>query len=180
LIEELEALDDADLEDDCGDGIDDYWQLRTFFSQVLAQIGEPAVPPLIEALKSSNPQTRAYVARSLGLIGTPQAIEPIVRLLETEPDFDAKLSFIAALGEIGDPCAVEILLPYVHPPEQQNRHSIIAVTVQALERIGTEEVLQPLFLLWEFDPDPYVRRCAADALKAITTRGGPSSRKAFG
>jgi HEAT repeat protein len=176
LIQELDALDDADLEGDAGDGIDDYWRLRTFFSQVLAQIGEPAVPQLIEALKSDNPKTRGYVARSLGLIGTPQAIDPIVRLLETESDFDTKLFFITALGEIGDPRVVEVLLPYLHPPEQQNRHAIIDVTVQALGRIGTEEVLRPLFLLWEFDPDPYVRQRAADALNAITNRHNPSSR----
>src|SRR5207247_1344096 len=66
LIRELDALDDADLENDAGDMGDEYWRLRTAYSQVLVEVGQPAIEPLLRALGSSNPQTRGYAARALG------------------------------------------------------------------------------------------------------------------
>lgn len=171
LIQELDALDDADLENDPGDGIDEYWRLRTSLSQVLAQIGEPAVLPLIQALKSENSQTRGYAAFALGIIGAKQAVDPIVTLLETEADFLAKLCLISALGRIGDPRAVDILLPYLHVPEQQNRGSLINVTTQALGRIGTPAVLQPLRIVLESDPDWLARLGAVEGLGHMREEG---------
>src|SRR5262245_61677892 len=86
LIRELDTLNDADLVDDAGDTGDEYWRLRSAYSQALAEVGEVAVEPLLRALDSENAKTRAHAARALGRIGTPRALRPIITLLATEGD----------------------------------------------------------------------------------------------
>ena len=110
LIAELDSLDDSDLEDDPGDGTDEYWRLRTALAQALAEVGEPAVDALLKALRSANPQTRASCARALGSIGTPRAFEPLVALLAEEGRDAVQLSLIEALGGLGNEREVGVLL----------------------------------------------------------------------
>jgi HEAT repeat protein len=167
LIQELESLDDSDLEGDAGDVGDEYWRLRTAYSQALAEIGEPAIEPLIQALSSQSPSGRAYAARALGLIGTTRAFSPIVAQLAREEDGDAKLLMIEALGGIGGDQAVEVLLPYLTTPQQQNRGWIVRVAANALGRIGAEAVIQPLAEILSADLDWLARLGAAEALRKI-------------
>jgi HEAT repeat protein len=167
LIQELESLDDADLEDDAGDVGDEYWRLRMAYSQALAEIGEPAIEPLIQALSSQNPQARAYAARALGLMGTTRAFGSIATQLAKEEDGDAKLLMIEALGGIGGDQAVEVLLPYLTTPQQQNRGWIVRVAANALGRIGAEAVIQPLAEILSTDLDWLARLGAAEGLRKI-------------
>jgi HEAT repeat protein len=51
---------------------------------VLLQIGEPAVEPLIQALKDSNSTIRGKAAYALGEIRDARAAEPLVQALEDE------------------------------------------------------------------------------------------------
>src|SRR5437867_5567440 len=100
LISELDALDDADLVGDAGDMADEYWRLRTAYSQALAEVGEPAIEPLLRALGREKPDTRAGAARALGLIGTPRAFDPIVTLLAEEREETIRMMLIEALGRL--------------------------------------------------------------------------------
>lgn len=52
---------------------------RYWCRQALAQIGPPAIDPLIEALESGLPELRAAAAEVLGAIGDARALEPLVR-----------------------------------------------------------------------------------------------------
>jgi HEAT repeat protein len=176
LIRELDALDDADLVDDAGDMSDEYWRLRTAYSQALAEIGGPAVEPLLCALASANPQTRAYAAKSLGLIGAPHAFEPIVGLLAREPVDSTRLSLIEALGELRDSRAVPILLEHLRAPEQANRGWTVRLAANALGTIGGEEVIGPLSEVLASDPDWFARLGAAEGLRKVRH---PSAAKAL-
>jgi bilin biosynthesis protein len=167
LILELEALDNADLEDDAGDGIDEYWRLRAAISQALAEVGEPAVEPLLQALNSRNAQTRAYAATALGLMGAKRAFDPICALLAYEGDVMIRMSLLEALGGLGDARAVAVLLPYLTPPEQQNRGWMIRVAANALGRIGTEGVIKPMAEVLATEPDWFARLGAAEGLRKI-------------
>jgi HEAT repeat protein len=167
LIRELDALNDAELENDAGDMGDEYWRLRTAFSQALAEVGEPAIEPLLRALGSGNPQTRAYTARALGLIGTQQAFGPIASLLAEESDETIQISLIEALGRLRDERAVEVLLPYLKVPQQVNRGWIIRMTANALGRIGSEVAIGPLSEVLATDPDWFARLGAAEGLGKI-------------
>jgi HEAT repeat protein len=167
LVRALDALDDADLVDDAGDMNDEYWRLRTAYSQALAEIGEPAIEPLLGALASANPQTRAYAARALGLIGAPQAFEPIVGLLAREPVDSTRLSLIEALGALRDSRAVPILLAHLQAPEQANRGWTVRLAANALGTIGGEEVIGPLSEVLASDPDWFARLGAAEGLRKV-------------
>jgi HEAT repeat protein len=167
LIRELDALDNADLEDDAGDVGDEYWRLRTACSQALAEVGEPAVEPLLRALGSRNPQTRAYAGRALGLIGDPRAFDPIVALLAEESDDTIQRSLIGALGKLRDERAVAVLLPYLKTPPQLNRGWMIRIAAGALGGIGSEAVIEPLAEVLTTDRDWFARLGAAEGLRKI-------------
>lgn len=167
LIRELDALDDADLVNDAGDRGDEYWRLRIAYSQALAEVGEPAIEPLLRALNSHNPETRAYAARALGLIGTPRAFDPIVALLAKESNDTTRMSLIEALGGLGDERAIAILLPYLKPPAQANRGWTIRMASHALGNIGSEVVIGPLSEVLLTDPDWFARLGAAEGLRKI-------------
>jgi HEAT repeat protein len=177
LIRELNSLDDADLVDDAGDVGDDYWRLRTAYSQTLAEVGEPAVEPLLRALGSENPETRLYAARALGLIVTPRAFDPIVALLAGEQEDTTRMGLIEALGNLRDARAVSVLLPYLKAPEQRNRGWIIRMAANALGCIGTEEVIGPLSEVLVNDPDWFARLGATEGLRKMRH---PLAREALG
>lgn len=167
LITEMDALNDADLVIDAGDIGDEYWRLRTAYSQALAEVGETAIEPLLRALGSENKQTRAYAAKALGQIGTARASNPILALLATEADDVIRMSMIQALGGLRDERAVAFLLPYLKAPEQVNRGWIIRVAANALGTIGSESVIIPLTEVLASDPDWFARLGAAEGLRKI-------------
>lgn len=69
-------------------------------ARALAEIGEPAVEPLIAVLKDSNDNVRIWAIISLGDIGDARAVEPLINALK---DSNKKVrSFAAkALKKIG-------------------------------------------------------------------------------
>jgi HEAT repeat protein len=168
LIRELDALDDADLKDDAGDMGDEYWRLRTAYSQTLAEVGEPAIEPLLRVLDSENPQTRAYVARALGLIGARQAFGRMIAMLAEERDDTVRLMLINALGDLRDERAVEVLLPYLKAPDQVNRGWLIRMAANALGEIGIESVIQPMAEVLATDPYWFARLGAAEGLRKVS------------
>jgi HEAT repeat protein len=167
LIRQLDALNDADLVDDAGDVGDEYWRLRTAYSQALAEVGETAIEPLLRALGSESSKTRAYAAKALGRIGTGRACSPIIALLATETDDVIRMSLIEALGGLRDERAVAVLLPYLKAPEQVNRGWIIRVAANALGSIGSESVIGPMAEVLASDPDWFARLGAAEGLRKI-------------
>jgi len=54
--------------------------------KVLSLIGEPAVEPLIQALKDENPRLRLGATSVLGVIGDTRAVEPLTQALKDESE----------------------------------------------------------------------------------------------
>jgi HEAT repeat protein len=78
------------------------WRLA--IAETLAQIGEPAVSPLVEAgLTDSSKRVRRCAARALGLIGSAadEAYDGLVAALDDESQ-GVRLRAIDALGQIAD------------------------------------------------------------------------------
>jgi HEAT repeat protein len=69
------------------------------YVQIVSSFGEAAVLPLIEALKSPNPNLRSYSASALGEIGDQRAKEPLLNLL-SDDDYDTRLAASYALVEL--------------------------------------------------------------------------------
>jgi HEAT repeat protein len=167
LIEELDRLRDAEIENEPDDVRDEYWRCRIALSQALAEVGEPAVEPLLQALNSPNPQTRSHVARALGVMGAKRAFEPIRDILVREEDNRMKIGLIEALGDLRDERALDVLLPCLKAPAQANRGWIVRVAANALGKIGVERVIQPLAEVLETDCDWFARLGAVEGLRQI-------------
>jgi len=74
--------------------------------RALARVGEPAVQPLIRALKTKDFRRGALMA--LGMTGDARAIEPLTEALKDE-DIVLRIIAAVALGKIGDARVIEPL-----------------------------------------------------------------------
>jgi HEAT repeat protein len=68
-------------------------------SEVLARTGKPAVPALLDALKTGNRRARGWAAHALGRIG-PDAREAVPALTDMSKDHDFKQTALEAIGRI--------------------------------------------------------------------------------
>ncbi len=101
----------------------------------LIRLGEPAVPPLAEMLRSADPQLRSRAATTLWGMGD-KAHAAVPALIETfsDPDPALRTSVAMALGNIGPTAsaAVPALIKALHDPDRQVRQA----AVKALGAIG--------------------------------------------
>jgi HEAT repeat protein len=114
---------------------------RRAVAEALAEIGEPAVPPLAaEGLTDSSKRVRRCAARALGLIGSAadEALEGLVAALD-DPSQSVRLLATDALGEIGDPRAAAPLVALLDDKDDEVREA----AVDALGEIG-EPALEAL------------------------------------
>jgi HEAT repeat protein len=163
LIAKLEILVDPDPMEDAGDIGDEIWRLRVTYSETLAEVGEPAVEPLLTALNSRSANTREYAALALGKIGNSRAFEPICALLEAEAD---KGNYIMALGMLKDQRGIDILLPYLKSAPDESW--TLRLTSSALGEIGTERVIQPLAEILRSHTNSHARFGAVEGLSKIS------------
>lgn len=84
----------------------DDWTMREAAAVALSRIGEPAVPSLIEALRSPDPTLRQQAADTLARIGpgAAAAVPALTALLE-DADPRVRKSAARALGQIGPAAA---------------------------------------------------------------------------
>jgi LysM repeat protein len=76
----------------------------------LVSIGAPAVDPLISTLGDTNPGVRVMVTEALGRIQDPGTIEPLIKVLESDPDCLVQATAVDALRKKKDPRALEALV----------------------------------------------------------------------
>lgn len=85
------------------------WTMREAAAVALSRIGEPAVPALVEALQSPDPNLRQQAADTLARIGpaASTAVPALTALLD-DPDPRVKKSAVRALGQIGPAAATAV------------------------------------------------------------------------
>jgi HEAT repeat protein len=69
----------------------------------LIHIGKTVVNPVIEALKSENPEVRFYAAGVLQMLRDERAIEPLIKILKEEKNEKVRRAVSLALFAIKDP-----------------------------------------------------------------------------
>jgi len=160
---------------------------------ILTSIGEPAVKPLIAALKDNYPHVRRHAAEALGEIKDPRAVEPLIAALE-DPDSLIRRHAVKALGKIGDLRAItpligvlnedpeshvrtsaaevlgwfeepSVILPLIGALNDEN-WNVRSTSAKALGRIKDRRAVEPLVSVLQ-DEDATVRGYAADALGKI-------------
>jgi len=123
----------------------------------LGKIGEPAVEPLISALKDNNPEVRSSAVSALGTIRSKLSVEPVINLLS---DTENKVveEAVIALGRIKDERGVE---PLVSVAENSNDLHVRKAALKALGDMGDKRGTDILIMLLGND---YLRNSAASAL----------------
>ena len=130
---------------------------------VLASLGKPAVPQLIDELKNDDALVRRQAAQALGEIKDPRAVKPLIGLLQ-DKDPLIRRHTVNALGKIGDPRGASPLVAILKDETEQSHVRMTAA--QALGRIGEERAVEPLIAALN-DNHWTVRSSAAQALGRI-------------
>ena len=132
---------------------------------ILISIGEPAVKPLIAALKDNYPHVRRHAAEALGEIKDPRAVEPLIAALK-DTDSLIRRHAVEALGKIGDLRAIIPLIDVLNEDSESHVRTSAAV---ALGRIEEPSVVAPLICALK-DEHWNVRSSSATALGRIKDR----------
>jgi HEAT repeat protein len=106
-------------------------------TRALADLGPPAIEPLIKLTGSIKPLVRMTACRGLGRIGAHQAVEPLVRRID-DPDPNVRRAAIFALRRIGDERGLEAIARRVQSPDWRTEEN----AEQALSGRGYEEQLE--------------------------------------
>lgn len=109
--------------------------IRVMGSVALQNLGEPAVPYLIDALKAESAEIRLNAAYALGEIGTPlDTILPALVSTLTDPEWNVRRLVVRALVTIGSP-ALDSLIQALNSDDPDLRR----MAERALGDIGTPE-----------------------------------------
>lgn len=76
-------------------------EFKEYATNALVEVGQPAVPRLIEALKDKDDNVRKQAVLALGRIKQPEAVDSLIAML-TDKDWYTRLTAAAALEAIGD------------------------------------------------------------------------------
>jgi ParB family chromosome partitioning protein len=114
------------------------WRLR--------KRGGPA-EPLLKALGHRDPQTQFLAAEGLALGKRDEGLAPLMAAVDLQEDFSLRERAVRALGELGDPRALDLLLKIANDPE----HALREEAVEAVGRMGrsakAHELLELLLTL---------------------------------
>lgn len=105
---------------------------------MILELGEPAVPYLLEAVHTADRIRREHVIAALGTLKATAAVAPIGRVLEN-PTLQRRYIAAWALGEIDDPRGVPFLLTGLGDANDEVRR----FAVRALIRLNRQAV-EPL------------------------------------
>ena len=133
---------------------EDYWS-RRFALRDARKAGD--VDALVRGL--TDPDHRSVAADALGELAAPQAVAPLLRLLDAS-DSGVRASAARALGKIGSREPVERLIDIA---EHDRAWAVRTWAIGALRAIGAQEVVPRLVPLLD-DPNPAVRASVVRAL----------------
>lgn len=135
------------------------WRVRRAAIDALRRIGADPVPTLLEALQDKNPDVRSHAAWNLGQLRDQRAISSLTNALL---DPEVRGWAISALSKIGsDP--LPGLLQLFYRSEADTRRAI----ADALGDLGDHRAIPYLQAAATDDESPDVRQAAADALLLI-------------
>lgn len=137
------------------------FQQRWEITKVLINLGNIAIPPLIDILEDEDAEEelRWYAARTLGEFQQPEAIAPLVELLKTDEDEELKAIAATALGQMGTVAIAalsELLL------NEDTR----LLAVRSLSCIPRTETITPLLSVVQ-DSQAIIRTAAIEALSSF-------------
>ena len=127
-----------------------------------ARLGQEAVDPLVAMLAEdefSIAGTR--VAKVLGLIGDPRAVDPLLAVIKGE--YGYRLNVVEALGKLGDRRAVPALIAAL----TQEYDDVREAAASGLGALGDARAVDPLLAATREHWDQSLRRSVVDAMAEI-------------
>jgi ParB family chromosome partitioning protein len=88
--------------------------------------------PLVKLLKHRDPHTQFLAAEGLALGRREEGMPMMLAAVDLQEDFSLRTRAVDALGELGDPRALDLLLKIVNDPE----HELREAAVEAIGRMG--------------------------------------------
>jgi HEAT repeat protein len=134
---------------------------RWWAARALAEVGgEGAIAPLAHALTDTDADVRACASLALGRCGAAAAAPALAARLADESAFVAGIAAdaLSMLGEGAIPALAQML--------EHERPGVRLLAVRALDRIGSEQAIEPLCGLLE-DPSYLVSQSALEALEKL-------------
>lgn len=136
--------------------------VRSRFSDSLTNYGDSATWPLLAYVASNHRLNTSGVPtaiRTLGAIGDPQAVRPMMELFEEADDLEVQIALVEAIGQIGGPMDLK-------PIEKAARSEDWRVRAKAATTLGAVGNVTILSTLADglADPSWWVRNNSAHAL----------------
>ncbi|HSA37962.1 MAG TPA: HEAT repeat domain-containing protein [Methanoregula sp.] len=149
-------------------------------AEALGTCGKMAVPLLLEALRSPSVPVRLGVTEALGMIRDPDALSPLVTVLDHDRSLEVRWAAVIALGEMGSAEAVPSVVPVLREPDRYLRFGA-AIT---LGRLGWEpgDTAENAYLLIARQDWEQVRKLGAAAipyLHELSRDRDPATREAI-
>ncbi len=119
-----------------------------------------AIDPIKEMLNDEDQNVREAAIEALGRLKAEKEVELLTELMEKEEDEWAKIPYIVALGEIGDPRPIPVLLQYL------DDEILSYPSIEALGKIGDERGFLPVLRFLKSDDEDAVE-LAIEALISI-------------
>ncbi len=98
---------------------------------------------LIKVLKEKDETISANAADSLGELGDPRAVEPLIKTLQGGYK-SAQIAAAKALGKLGDPSAVEPLIEKLSSKYWEPPYALREAVAEALGALGDKRAIEPL------------------------------------
>lgn len=114
-------------------------QLWRMASYSVAKIHREAAPELlIPFLGDENPHKRWHIVGLLGDSGSRQAVEPLMQVVENDPDPDIRHLAAFSLGKLGDKRALDVLQWVMENDlgEDYESRPVAGAAREAIERIS--------------------------------------------
>ncbi len=127
--------------------------VRDEASRAIQALGEVSIPPLLKGLEDPNWRVRLRAIEALSLLKPEVAVAPLMNLVANDSDSAVRQDAVRALGEIGNPHAVPLLIDALTTPSLQLK------AIEALGNLRAVEALPPLMALVQSLPaDAYEER----------------------
>ncbi|RMH10001.1 MAG: HEAT repeat domain-containing protein [Nitrospirae bacterium] len=122
----------------------------------LQAIGRPAVRTLLQSLHDRDWRVRLRATEALGILGSAEAVDPLIMLLQHDPDIAVRQDAARALGQLGNTRAVE---PLLHAMAESR---LRAVVIEALGQLKDRRAVPALVALVKtFNASEYEGRMPA-------------------